>query len=477
MSESSSFFDLSLLYTLGLIFLATLIGTFLKARRKDPCLRSFEGFHVTLERADNKLVWGVLELESTGFELRYRDDVQDEKHLESSYILYGKEFGEIQALFRFADELTPENRRRREKEIRRSFHPGLWERSKRSFRRLIGTTSDSINEMISVLVGHARKPAGRYISEKGETYLNQLGTNLVGHVGGIYDPLLERYIGHKVVVEVLEDDEVHEHVGIFKNYSPDFLEILDVHFPHKRAVELGPQGCTGEDCVEAHVDGNRLVVSNPGEQPVLISTLELDDVSQSINALVDAGEEIELFPDVTFERAELHVRIVRELDMILPRTRGLIRHRAERFESNILPDIVFDVGTIFQRDERKERWEKQYREELERNPNAAPAAANLGGLLLQRGEFDEAERWLRKALRTPYSLPDNGRRAQMQLRELLRKRDKSSLRQPKWRRPDSPAAPARESEPQPAEESHTPVIVEVETESESSYQVTEKETV
>ena len=51
------------------------------------------------------------------------------------------------------------------------------------------------------------------------------------------------------------------------------------------------------------------------------------------------------------------------------------------------------------------------------------AAANLGFLLIQKDELAEAEKWLRQALQFEYSLPDGGRRARMQLREIERRRE------------------------------------------------------
>lgn len=417
-------FDTSLLITVALIFLVTLIGSYLRSRRKDPCLRSFEGFHVTLERASNKIVWGILALESTGMELCYRDDVQDVKHLESSYILYASEYDDIEAIFRFADELSPANKKKRAADIKRSFHPGAYERAKRNLRKFVGTASDSINEVIGLLVGRARKPAGRYITPTGETYLNKLGTNLIGQVGGVFDPLMEHYIGQKVVVEVMEGSEVHEHVGIFKNYSPDFVEILDVQFPQKQALKVGPDGCIGSECVQVSLDEKGMRVHNPGDRPVLLQSLRLKDEEQLLNVVVDSNEEVELFPEKRFQRAELHVRVVRELDMVIPRTRCLVRHRAERFQPELLTDVIFDMGFILNPTRRQLEQERRLREELEKNPQSALAAANLGGLLLQRKAYDEAKYWLEHALTMEYSLPDNGRRARMQLRELKRRLEK-----------------------------------------------------
>lgn len=414
-------FDTSLLYTIGLIFVVTLIGSYFRSRRKDPCLGSFEDYHVTIERTDGKIVWGVLEIEPTGLELVYRDDVQDAKHIESSYILYAEEYKDIEVIYRFADQLTPENRRRREQDIRRSFHPGVYERSKRGLRNFIGTASESINEVLGMLVGRAKKPAGRYINENSEKSLFRLGENLIGHVGGVFDPLLERFIGHKIVVEIMEGDEVHEHVGIFKNYSSDFIEILDVQFPQKRDLTLGPDDFHGEDSLQVKRTEDKLTATNQGGEPVLIQSVRLADHEKMLNVVVDRGESVEIFIDDPVQRAVLHVRIVRELDLIVPRTRSVVRHRAERFKNELLTDIIFDVGVLLDSSRRQEVQERRLREELEENHTAALAAANLGSILMQKKAYDEAQHWLCHALEMRYSLPDNGRRAEMQLRELARK--------------------------------------------------------
>lgn len=419
-------FDISLLYTVGLIFLATLVGSYFRSRRKDPCLHSFEGFHVTIERTDDKVVWGVMDVESTGLELIYRDDVQDSKHIESSYLLFGEEYKDIQAIYRFADQLTPENKRRREQDIRRSFHPGVVERTKRGLRKFIGTASESINEVVGLLVGRAKKPAGRYINDQSEKSIYRLSENLIGHAGGVFDPLLERILGQKIVVEVMEGDQVHEHVGILKNYSPDFIEVLDVQFPQRQALPLGPDGCEGDGCLQVTVEPGKLVAANPRGEPVLIQSLHLGTEEKLLNVVVDSGESVDLFLEGALEQAVLHVRVVRELDMIVPRTRSVIRHRAERFQTALLDDIIFDVGVLLNGNRRQEVQERRLRDALAANPKDALSAANLGSMLLLKREFEESKKWLEHSLKMRYSLPDNGRRAEMELRELARKVERAN---------------------------------------------------
>ena len=422
MAWFSQVFDVTLLATVGLIVSVSLVVAFVRTRRRDVCLQCFEGYHVTLERSNGKVIWGEMELESTGLELRYRDAVQDANHIESSYVLYGNEFGEIQALYRYADDLDEKDKRRREEDVRRSAHPNYLVRLRRAAQHFFSLAGDSLAEALGAIVGSLRKPAGRYITDTGEKQLKQLGVTVIGSVGKAYDPLLERLIGQKVVVEIVEDGEVHEHVGVLKAYSPDFIALLDVQYPQRQSHALAPSRRAHARGLETSVADGVLRIHNTGPQPMLILSLVVgDDEQEMLNAVVDQGETIEIHTQHASERAELNVRVVRELDMIVPRTRCIVRHRAERYEPEILPEIVFDLGFVLQGNSLTEAREKRLRHQLGENPQSAILMANLGALLLQKQSFGEAERLLEQAYGLRLSLPDNGRRTAMMLHELRRK--------------------------------------------------------
>ncbi len=422
--------DWSLIVTLSVIFLITLVGAWLRTRRKDECLKSFDGYQITLERTDNRVVWGNLHLSTTGLELLYREAIQDDQHIESSYVLYGTSYNKIQAIYRYADDLTEENKKRREQDLTRWFHPGPLRYLVRKLRNFLTTASESLNEVIGILVGHVRQPASGYITETSETYIQQLGSQVIGHAGSSQDPLLERFIGHRVVFELVEEDEVHEHVGIFKNYSADFLEFLDVHFPFKHSLTLKSEGEISANRITAVAADRSLRVHNYCDYPILLQSLQMDNGEEEIlNVVVDSGEEVKLFPGQQFENANLQVKIVRELDMIVPRTRAVVRHRAGLYKTTFVPDIIFDLGVLIRWGDRTTAKERRLRKQLDRNPNHALAAANLGGLMIQKGKYGEAEEWLRQAMGLRQSLPDGGRKAEMQLRELERRQSRPALPQ------------------------------------------------
>ena len=418
----SEAFDVTLLATIGLVFLATLIGAYLRARRRDPCLKSFTNYVVTIECVDDRVIWGKLELASSGLELRYTDSVHDENHVESSYVLYADEFSRIEAIYRYTDELDDKTRSQRRKDLDWTLHPGPIRRSFRHLRNFISLASESLSEVIGLIIGGLRKPAGRYITETGEVHLRQLGSTVIGTVGGGYDPLLERFIGQKMVFEIAEDDEVHEHVGVFAAYSPDFFEILDVQFPQKQVLSIERARAVVAEQIEATLDDRKLTVANRSDQMVLLQSITVGEEEMPVNAVIGAGERIQ----VDFEHeclcAVLNFRIVRELDMIVPRTRCVVRHRAEFHRPELLPSIIFDLGVKLRGESKLDVEEERLRQRLEDNPMSVLAMANLGAVLIQKGEYDEAETLLQSAWSMRNSLPDNGRRAHQLLQQIRRKR-------------------------------------------------------
>ncbi|MHC4863817.1 MAG: hypothetical protein ACYTEX_07030, partial [Planctomycetota bacterium] len=42
--------------------------------------------------------------------------------------------------------------------------------------------------------------------------------------------LLERYIGRMVVLELIKGDKIIEYCGVLKEYTADFVEIMDVNY-------------------------------------------------------------------------------------------------------------------------------------------------------------------------------------------------------------------------------------------------------
>jgi hypothetical protein len=223
--------------TIIFIILATGVGVFVRKRSRDKCLRDFEQNMVTLEDKSGKTIWGRLRVENTGLEFIYPAKHKDQQgHEEASYILYKYEYPNIGAVIRFHDELSERNKRARERELKRTYHPGPWRRLKRSVMNIFRTVRDSVVEIVNLLISQAKKasPAGKMLTSQ-DKYVAQMKQELVGAAGTSFEPLLERYIGHKVVLELVKAEKVIEYCGVLKEYTAEFIEVMDIDY----AVEEG----------------------------------------------------------------------------------------------------------------------------------------------------------------------------------------------------------------------------------------------
>ncbi len=219
--------------TIIFIVVSTIVGAFIKGRTKDRCLKGFSGYPVTLEKKDGKCAWGKLYVENSGLELTYSEPYLDAKdnHVETSYVLYKNEYGEIRSLIRYVDELDQKLQSSRLKDFKKSRNPGWLSILARRVRNIFGTVRDSIVEVMNLLVGRAKTgmPAGKML-EGQDKYTSTLQQQAMATIGTSYEPILERYIGKKVVLTLAGGETKEEYSGILKDYTIEFLTIMDTEY-------------------------------------------------------------------------------------------------------------------------------------------------------------------------------------------------------------------------------------------------------
>jgi hypothetical protein len=229
--NESGFFN-PVVITIIFIVLSTFVGAFIKGRNKDKCLKAFRGFIITLEDVTGKRIWGLLNVEATGMELTYTQAHDDaDGHIECSYMLYKYEYGNISALIRYHDYLSEENLKRRNTELEKAYHPGLLRRARRKTANVFKTVRDPIMEVSNVLSSQAKKTTGAgTLLNTQDKYVSQMKNEMIGSADTAYEPMLEKYIGHRVVTEFLHREQPVEMTGVLKDYTAEFIELLDVEY-------------------------------------------------------------------------------------------------------------------------------------------------------------------------------------------------------------------------------------------------------
>ena len=219
-------FELSLVF----IILSAVVGLIVKRLHRDKCLKDFSGYMVTVEEVGGKRIWGKLRVENTGLELIYPDKHDDEDgHVEGSYIIYESEYSKMQALWRFHDELSEEGKLKRAALLEKTYHPKPMRVMMRKTANIFKTLRDAVVEIVNLFINRAKKggAAGGVISSQ-EKHVAKMKSEMIGAAGTSYEPLLERYIGHKVVLELAKGDKIIEYCGVLKDYTAKFIEVMDV---------------------------------------------------------------------------------------------------------------------------------------------------------------------------------------------------------------------------------------------------------
>jgi len=225
--------DNALLIAIIVIIITTTVTAIITARRKDRCLTSFSDFMVTLLEADGKRVWGHLSVETSGIELFYPEEgFRDKNGIETSYLLFKDEYDDIYLLLRFHSELSEENKRTRIREVKKAYHPWPPRLFARKVKNIANTCKDSIFEILGLAMTRAKttNPTLTAVSSQQQS-VTRMKKAVSDYLGRSYDPLLEKHIGKRIILEITNDaQEVEQYPGVFKEYSRQFLQVMDVSY-------------------------------------------------------------------------------------------------------------------------------------------------------------------------------------------------------------------------------------------------------
>ncbi len=377
--------DKVLFFSILLVFLGALFGSVMQHRRVDRVLKDLRGFHVTAKLDSGKRVWGRLNLFANAIEFIFSRPYTNRRgNLLTSFIIFSEQMNDIEVIYRFHDELTPKNQKRRLKEIARTKNPGIFRRMNRSLRNFMVSFREAIDESIGLLLSRVQKKASTALLKGQEDYLKKIRHNAIGIVStAAYDPVMEHYINHRVVIEAGKvDGERIEYAGVLKEYSTGWISVLDCYLSSENQLPLSDASrLMMQRKMDFHI---RLSQRQAGEQSFIDMTLEItnrddqniaiwhidgpDGYSHEIDKMLAPGDSITIelknLPEActsSIDPAELPVDLVliaperqadtdedheerrfpalprlslvfdtiRGVDIYIPRSKGLLRHGSE----------------------------------------------------------------------------------------------------------------------------------------------------
>lgn len=258
-------------------------------------LRLFEGDRVQVRLEEGDWVTGTILVVAGGLEVQYDEPRSLGGQVESSRIVERGEAARIRCLLRPETLWTDDVRVRREDQIWRSAHPGWRERIGRWSRELVG-----------------RDPLSA-------------------------EPLLRRYLGRPVVVEIREEQRILHASGLLLAYDDEFIALADVALPAEASLPLCPGRTSGAD-LEAIWNEDGLELFNRGGGTVEILGIRTAEGLRPWELVLRPGfRERTGFRKAPAGTAELVFESPARGDAILPR--GAVRIRGGSEGSIAIPAL------------------------------------------------------------------------------------------------------------------------------------------
>lgn len=337
--------DATLLAILVILVFATALALVQRYRR-DRCLRSFDGFHVTLAEDGGDLVWGRAGVYASGLEMTYAAPVEAPGgHREGSFLFYKEQYEALGALYRYPEGLSAAEQARRAEAIQATARPGVGRRLRRRLRNWAGMVRDALVQAVGVVIGaaQARRPGGAVLQQGGEG-VKALSKEMAGQAGAAYDPLLERHLFRQVVVEVAsKDGTTRSFCGWLKDYTSEFLEVVDAFANEAGAARpvrrYGPGDADAPATIRA--EGGTLAATNESAHLLYVASAseasgnEKECWQRALGCVLPPGAtaDLPLPPSVAAEDARLALGAPERVDLVVPRRRAVVRHAADGSET------------------------------------------------------------------------------------------------------------------------------------------------
>jgi hypothetical protein len=219
--------------TILFILVVTFISAFLRGRKTDKCLKTFNNQPVEVQLDDGNKLNGKFHLERSGFEIKYlkKHELTTNDSYGKSYLIYKSEYASVLYILRDDSALSDTNKAKRLKELNKTYQPNILRRSLRKTNNFLKAIKDSLGEIFSLSLGQLNKRIGvGAILNNNESQLNKLKSDVLNHHQPSFDPLLEHYVGKKVITILHHVDEEELIAGVLKEYTSEFIELMNAEF-------------------------------------------------------------------------------------------------------------------------------------------------------------------------------------------------------------------------------------------------------
>ena len=229
----------TLAFWLPLLFLfaSALLGTILKRRAKDHCLKKFEGHYIILPSLSGEMIQGFLSVYAQGIQLLYPQKIKKDIGMIDSFVLHPAEIEKIPYIIRPAPD--PETRAgfKWSQEMHRILQPNFLQKSQRLILTFYNMLKDAFGQAAKAIIGALSKDTSISKVKDSNKRIEEVRSGLTELVPNAWEPILEKYRGRRVVIERKGADGMVYESGVLEDYSSKYLLLREVHLKESALLE------------------------------------------------------------------------------------------------------------------------------------------------------------------------------------------------------------------------------------------------
>lgn len=220
----------SFAFWLPLIFLfaSALMGTALKRRSRDHCLKKFHGTQIILSDLNGDWHAGVVNVFAQGIELVFHEAEEGDLGPVRSLVIHPNEVDKIPFFIRPAPQVDTRAGIMWEKELARIRTPIFSDRVFRLVLNFYNMLRDAFGQAAQTIMGAISKDSSVGKVKNSDKRMNEIGSGITELVPNAWEPILEKYRGQRVIIERNNSEGKQCEAGVLEDYSSKYLLIRQV---------------------------------------------------------------------------------------------------------------------------------------------------------------------------------------------------------------------------------------------------------
>ena len=224
--------------------------------------------------------------------------------------------------------MTDKERRKRHKQIRRSYRPNILRRTLRWFRNLINTLKDAFSKALNAVIGQISKTvkAGGILSDQ-KSDVTQIGQTVLGATANAYEPILERHIGKPVVIEMQcpadPDQRVIDIPGYLVDYTDKWVAIFNEKHEPLETFTVEVSEDLERTGMKVEVTKNKVKVTCVGPEVLVVKSFKAGLIEAKLDIALINGSTVTLnMRDA--QSMTINLERTRRIDAVVPRSQATV---------------------------------------------------------------------------------------------------------------------------------------------------------